>query len=70
MPGWESLRTYRFTVQGRSFADVKKTMEAALQHHIETVLRQNAKTKYAAGRVSYSGTGSLITFVDLAGFAR
>jgi hypothetical protein len=42
--GWTgTCKELSVTVQGSSFEDVKKAMEAALREHIETVLRENAK---------------------------
>jgi predicted RNase H-like HicB family nuclease len=44
--GWAGIcEELSVTVQGSSFEDVKKAMEAALQEHIETILRENAKTR-------------------------
>jgi len=43
--GWTGIcEELSITVQGSSFEDVKRAMQAALQEHIETVLRENAKT--------------------------
>jgi len=43
--GWTGIcEELSVTVQGSSFEDVKRAMEAALQEHIETVLRENPKT--------------------------
>ena len=43
--GWIGMcEELSVTVQGNSFEDVKKAMEASLQEHIETVLRENPKT--------------------------
>jgi hypothetical protein len=42
--GWTGIcNELSVTVQGSSFEDVKKAMEASLREHIETVLRENAK---------------------------
>jgi predicted RNase H-like HicB family nuclease len=42
--GWTGIcKELSVTVQGSSFEDVKKAMEASLREHIETVLRENAK---------------------------
>ena len=39
--GWKGLsRSLSVTVRGSSFEDAKKNMEAALQEHIERVLRE------------------------------
>jgi hypothetical protein len=43
--GWTGIcEELSVTVQGGSFEDVKRAMEAALQEPIETVLRENPKT--------------------------
>jgi predicted RNase H-like HicB family nuclease len=43
--GWTGIcEDLSVTVQGISFEDVKRAMEAALQEHIKTVLRENTKT--------------------------
>jgi hypothetical protein len=42
--GWTGIcQELSITVQGSSFEGVKRTMEAALREHIETVLRENPK---------------------------
>jgi predicted RNase H-like HicB family nuclease len=49
--GWTGIcEDLSVTVQGSSFEDAKRAMEAALQAHIETALRENAKasTRQAA----------------------
>jgi hypothetical protein len=47
--GWTGIcEDLSVTVQGSSFEDVKKAMEAALREHIETVLRENAKNTQQA----------------------
>jgi predicted RNase H-like HicB family nuclease len=44
--GWTGIcKELSVTVQGSSFEEVKRAMEAALQEHIETVLRENPKTR-------------------------
>jgi predicted RNase H-like HicB family nuclease len=46
--GWKGIcEELAVTVQGSSFEDVKRTMEATLQEHIETVLRKNPKQRAA-----------------------
>jgi predicted RNase H-like HicB family nuclease len=43
--GWKGIcERLSVTVQGSSFEDAKRAMEATLQEHIETLLRENPKT--------------------------
>jgi predicted RNase H-like HicB family nuclease len=43
--GWTGIcKELSVNVQGSSFEEVKRAMEAALQEHIETLLRENPKT--------------------------
>jgi len=43
--GWTGVcEELSITIQGTSFENAKKAMEAALQEHIDTVLRENTKT--------------------------
>jgi predicted RNase H-like HicB family nuclease len=47
--GWTGMcQDLSVTVQGSSFEDAKRAMEAALWEHIENVLRQNVKKEKAA----------------------
>ena len=42
--GWTGIcEDLSITVQGSSFEDAKRAMEAALQEHVEIILRENAK---------------------------
>jgi len=44
--GWTGVcEELSIAIQGTSFENAKKAMEAALQEQIETVLRENAKTR-------------------------
>jgi predicted RNase H-like HicB family nuclease len=46
--GWKGIcEELAVTVQGSSFEDVKRTMEATLQEHIETILSENPKQRAA-----------------------
>ena len=44
--GWTGVcEELSIAIQGTSFENAKKAMEAALQEHIETALRENPKTR-------------------------
>jgi predicted RNase H-like HicB family nuclease len=44
--GWNgACEELSLTVRGSSFEDAKRKMEAALQAHIENVLRQHSRTR-------------------------
>ena len=44
--GWTGIcEELSVTVHGSSFEDAKRVMEASLQEHIETVLRENANRR-------------------------